>query len=239
MTSPVEGIVNASRAPGEMTVDLAAIIVQAIEGRLAELHVGLPAKVVSFDPATQSVSVQPLLVRVLIDEDESPVALPIPVISNVPVLYAAGGGWSITYPLNPDDIVYLTFAERSIDEWLDAVSGKLVTPAQTRKHDLSDAVAIPGIRPRTAPIPNIDTANLRIAHDSGTVVIELSPTTATIKAPNVHLDSGGTADQAIPRGDALIAAIQALTVPTALGPSGVPINAAAFPDTLSGTAKVK
>lgn len=241
MTTPIEPIAEAASAEraGDIEQSLSQLIVEAIEGSLAEMHTGLPGKIVSFDAAKGSCEVQPLLQRVLLDEDERPTLVTIPVLKNVPILYPAGGGWSFTWPLAVGNIVFLTFAERSIDDWLLAQPGTLVTPAQSRKHHLSDAICIPALRPRTQPIPNIDTTNLRIQNDAGTVRIELTPDTARVKAPNVVLDSGGAADQAIPRGDQLIAAIQAITVPTAFGPSGPPLNAGVFPSTLSATAKVK
>lgn len=200
---------------------LAQLIIRAIEGRLYDLHTGLPAKVVSFDPTKQSAVVQPLLVRVFVDENEQFQQIEMPQIQNVPVIFPAGGGWSITWPLNAGDPVFLTFAERSLDHWLNAPLGTSVDPVHERKHDLSDAIAVPGLRPFTAPSPNISATNLRIARDDGSVLIELSEDTVRIKGPNILLDADGEADQAMVRGDALNAFLtERLSVPTAFGPSG-------------------
>lgn len=217
----------------------AEIILSAIEGRLAEVHTGLPAKVVSFDPSTQSCSVQPLLVRVTRDENGTLISMRIPVLTNVPIVYPTFGTWSITGPLAVDDIVFLAFAERSLDNWLDAEKGLEVIPRPSHKHDLSDAIAIPGMRQRGSAIPNISTENLRIANEAGTVLIELSETGARVKGPGVKIDAGGTADQHIPCGERLIAAIQAITVVSPLGPTSTPVNASMFPSTLSENAMVK
>lgn len=241
MTAPIESIADAAEAETDEDIDpsLASVILMAIEGRLAELHTGLPAKVVTFDAAKGSCSVQPLLRRVIRDENEAARELVMPVIANVPIIYPGGGEWSMTFPLAVGDIVFLAFAERSLDEWLDAEPGVLVTPGQARKHDLSDAVAITQIRPRTSPIANIDTQNLRIQNTAGTVMIELTPDMARVKAPNIVLDAGAAADQAMVLGDILQTVLAALTVPTPLGPSGPPLNASTFPTFKSANAKVK
>lgn len=57
-------------------------------------------------------------------------------------------------------------------------------------------------------------------------------TSVTLSSARVNLGSANAAQQ-VPRGNDLVAQIQALTVSTSLGPSGTPINAAAFPGTLS------
>jgi hypothetical protein len=189
------------------------LILKAIEGRLFDVHTGLPARVVSFDPSTQRADVQPLLQRVMVDEDENPTTVTIPVITNVPIQYPSGAGWSITWPLAPGDIVYLTFSERSLDEWLVAPPGNLVTPAQARKFDLSDAVILAGIRPRTSPVPNISATSLRIANDAENVAIELAPTAVNITAPTevnvsapvVNINSGVEATMRALLGEAVIA----------------------------------
>lgn len=225
MTTPIDAIADAARPPGEdISNDIVRLILDAIEGRLFDVHTGLPATVVSFDPTKQSADVQPLLRRVMVDENESPVTVTIPVITNVPIQYPSGAGWSITWPLAVGDIVYLHFAERSIDDWLEAPPGSLVTPTQARKFDLSDAVVLAGIRPRTLPLPNISPTNLRIANETGTVVLELSANSIHVQAPTVALDAGGTADSPIPRGADLQTFLEALR--TWLSTLSLPVSGA-------------
>ena len=73
-------------------------------------------------------------------------------------------------------------------------------------------------------------------------VIEAQTTLDLSGTAGVNINAGGAADQAIPRGDILTGLIKLITVPTALGPSGPPLNAAAFGvpgSDLSLLAKVK
>lgn len=212
---------------------MAELLVMAIESRLADLHTGLPAKVVSFNAPKQSCSVQPLLIRLIVDESGKNVEEPLPQIDNVPVRYFSAGGWSIIFPLKPGNIVYLAFAERSIDTWLEAEPGASVVPEQSRKHDLSDAIAVPGLRPRTDPIPDLAALgdNMRIGRDGGDPAIVLKP--------DGTIETGEGATEAQVLGNKLNTNLSAITVPTAFGPSGPPINAATFGQHLSSKAKVK
>lgn len=69
----------------------------------------------------------------------------------VPVLYPSGGGRSFTWPLQKGDYVLLVYNMRSIDEWRER-GGQNITPLDFRRFSLSDAVAIPGLRPDVAPL---------------------------------------------------------------------------------------
>jgi hypothetical protein len=195
---------------GQVTPTWAEIISEAIEQRLYDLHTGLPAKVVSYDGATGTAEVLPLLKRVFRNEDDLLEIMDAPPLFRVPVIFPRGGGYSIRFPIQADDIVYLAFAERSIDRWKEAPAGDTVDPVETRKHALSDAVAIPGLSPITRPVPD-EGPDLVIGRDDGLVEIRLTQDTVRVTAPAVEIDSGGTADQAIVRGDELIAYLAQLT----------------------------
>jgi hypothetical protein len=53
------------------------------------------------------------------------------------------GAYKITFPVAAGDIVLLCFAQTSLDNWLQL--GGVVDPQDSRKFDLSDAIAIPGL----------------------------------------------------------------------------------------------
>lgn len=211
----------------------AEVILRAIDSALLELHTGLPAKVVSYDPSKQSAEVSPLLKRAYEDPEdpEATTVRTIPVISNVPVVFPAGGGWSLTYDLAPGDIVYLAFSERSLDRWLEAPSGVAVDPVSARRFDLSDAVALPGLRPRSAPLAGAGRPGLRLGKDDGTAEVQINADgSILIKSPRVLL--AGEAGPPVARlGDtvqitdpvflAWLAAVSAVAGP---GPSGAPIG---------------
>ncbi len=231
---------------------MSEVIVEAINARLAELHVGLPAKIVDFDPDKQTCDVQPLLLRLIYNEDEEIEEERFPQITNVPIHYPSGGGWSLIFPLNVDDIVFLTFAERSIDQWLEGEAGQEINPQHSRKHDLSDAVCVPGIRTRNGAIAELGSLgeDCRLGRDDGDPQILLkangdveigakSGDAAIIIRANGDIEMARGATEAMVLGNTLNANLLALTVPTAFGPSGPPINAGAFSQHLSTKQKVK
>lgn len=206
------------------TKHMRSVVVDAIERALFELHTGLPARVQSYDPATQSAVVQPLIQRVYLDPDGVARIYTLPPISNVPVLFLAGGGWVLHMPLAEGDLAYLTFAERSLDTWLDTDGQTPVDPLIARKHDLSDAVLHPGLRPRRAPIANLSPSNMVLGREDGSTVLEMTPSgTVNIKAAQV-VNLGGTGGAAVGRvGDAVtidapafLAWVQAIAAATGL-----------------------
>jgi hypothetical protein len=110
---------------------------------MKDLHVWLPASVVKVR-GNQQVDIQPLLQRFY--KDGALVTLP--VVQNVPVQMPRGTNYGIKYPISEGDTGIALFCERSLDAWL--VAGGLVDPADSRTHDLSDAVFIPGLYPLNA-----------------------------------------------------------------------------------------
>lgn len=126
------------------TRTLAEVIDLAITARLAGLHTQLPARVERYDPGRQLVDVVPLLLGQFEDDDEGVLVQALPVITNVPVVFPGSGGYRLTFPVQAGDTVWLSFGERSIDEW--KTLGGQVSPADPRQHALSDAVALVGLR---------------------------------------------------------------------------------------------
>lgn len=152
---------------------LETLIEDIVEDRLADVHTCLPAEVTAFDAARNTVSVQPLIKVSLIDDDGDTQEETLPQIEDVPILYprGAGGKFSMTWPLGSGDIVTLVFAERSLDRWVSG-DGAEANPGDLRKHQLSDAIAIPGGYPfkRAEDEPAVEPDRVTIRYGSDTVV---------------------------------------------------------------------
>lgn len=195
---------------------LAKLMKDAIEQRLCDVHVSMPARIISFDG--KKASVQPLLQKKYLDGE----LLTLPPIQNVPVIWPQTKEATIILPLDVDSEGTLLFAERSLEKWL--VAGGLVNPDDPRKFHLSDAQFIPGIKP----------FNAASDYDPGRIVIKYKSGKVVVGDGKIAL---GNAD-----GDELLkiiedtqtqladtqTGIQAITVPTMMGPSGTPLNAATF-----------
>lgn len=188
---------RASRTP-----KLEEVLSRTIQYRLEDLHVCIPAEVTAYDAATQKASVKPLVQRVLVDLDGNESLEGFPVIPSVPVMWPRAGGFFMVMPLAVGDLVMLVFADRSLDLWLIG-SGSETNPIDLRTHDLSDAVAIPGLYPFSKALNAEDAAtrNMVLGEAGG---------------PQVHIGNGqvnlfeASASQPVALGDDTDARISAL-----------------------------
>ena len=128
----------------ENSTSLVEELNEFINSRLGDLHVSMPARVESYDAATQKVSVTPLIRRGFLDESDTRVTKELPVLTDVPVQFQGAGNFKITFPIAKGDTVLLVFSDFSLERWL-ADGGTGVDPEDDRRHAISDAVAIPGI----------------------------------------------------------------------------------------------
>ncbi len=148
-----------------------------IEGRLKDLHTMLPGIIVSFDPETQTASVQPAIKRIFIDKG----AVNLPMCVDVPVAFPGGGDFFLTFPVKPGDECILLFSERAIDNW--HVSGNTAPPAEYRLHDLSDGIAIVGLNSQPRKIAGFNATDTELRDRNGQTHITMKPD-GTIKNVN-------------------------------------------------------
>jgi hypothetical protein len=161
------------------TPSLERVLLDAIDGRLFDLHTCMPGLVESYDPATGFASISPCPKRKYTSGD----LVDLPVLNNVPVVMprAAGGAAYIHVPLAKGDPVLIVFAERSIDAWKTA--GGKYDPNDPRKHHLSDAFALPGGYAKAASRMQAATA--------GDIVVANGDATLKVKADkSIEADNG-------------------------------------------------
>lgn len=177
-----------TRAPS-----LISVVRKHTDSRLADLHVALPARIESFDPSTQLARVKPLLRETVETEEGDEAVEALPVISNVPVQFPGGGGYVLTFPVAIGDPCLLVFADRALDRWIE--SGGDVDPVDLRRHNLSDAVAILGVRHRSA-------AKALAVEIDGAALGEAAGVRVRVTGGQVHLgvDAHETATEAALRG---------------------------------------
>ena len=209
-----------------MSPTLADLLRLATARQLQDVHVSMPGRIESYDAPRQEASVQPLLKVALASGEEAS----LPVINHVPVLWPRGGGAILSFPLEIGDTVLLVFSERSLDEWLQ--QGGELAPQDPRSHDLSDAVALPGLYPFNEPgdadgrdaLLRFRGGELRL-YPSGKV--ELKNQAAHLRLnPDGTVALGG-ADELLSIVDGLLDQLLAMVVTTPAGP-GTPANLPAF-----------
>lgn len=116
-------------------------ILRRVQDQVQErIHTALPAKVRSYDVATQTAEVE--LVVQLGGEK-------VPPLADVPVCWPGGAAGFLHVPLAAGDTVMVVFAEEDFSGWFD--TGSISAPAALTRHGLH-AVAIPGLRRAAAPL---------------------------------------------------------------------------------------
>lgn len=143
-----------------------------IRDMLKQVHTGLPGKVVSFSATTQTAKVQPCIKRLWIDDGW----LALPECVDVPVYFPGGGGYVLTFPVAAGDSCLLVFAERAIDYWWE--KGGVQEPSEVRMHDLSDAFAFVGFRPKPGAVSGFAAGRAELRNQAGDVVVAIDGTTA-------------------------------------------------------------
>ena len=151
-----------------------------IEGRLKDLHTCLPGIIASFDPDTQTASVQPAIQRIFTEKG----AVNLPLCVDVPVAFPGGGDFFLTFPVKAGDECILMFSERAIDNW--HASGGTQTPAEYRLHDLSDGIAIVGLNSLPHKLAALQMTGAELRTRSRSTYIRLEDGTIYIKGNIVH-----------------------------------------------------
>lgn len=140
--------------------NLANVIAAKIQQALLSTNCHEIGIVQSFNEANQSATVQIVLFRnvptpnpkFLPASSEAEIIYiptPYPLLTNVPVACWGGGGCSLTFPIAAGDECLVCFNDRCFDSWW--ANGTTATPPNVpRYHDLSDGIALVGVR----SIPN-------------------------------------------------------------------------------------
>jgi hypothetical protein len=158
----------------------------------AQTRVAIPGIIDSFDPVKQTASVQPAITEnIQVGEtDAKPTKLPL--LTDVPVQFPRANGYCITLPVAKGDECLLVFADMCIDGWWQ--SGGVQDQMETRRHDLSDAIAIPGITSQPLKVKNYSHDKLQIRTDDSSLVVELDKIgqAVSITAPTVKINGNLT-----------------------------------------------
>jgi hypothetical protein len=162
----------------------------AIDQELVELHTCLPGRIESYDESTGLAQVKPLLMRKLVGKAQ-PVEMQ--VISGVPVWQPRSGNAFVKLPIAAGTLCMLIFAERSLDRWLSSDGGP-TDPGMPMKHHINDAIAVPGLYPKSSPVPANGAAG-SVEMANGTTYIEIT-SGGKVKinsTGNVEVTAGGDA----------------------------------------------
>ena len=178
--------------------DLAAQLLQHAAG----VEVVAVATVESYDSAAARATVRPLHKSGTRDARTGTVAWTERPPLSVPVLWPAGGGTAITWPLEAGDFVLLLVCGRSLDEFSQGQGPPAIEAGDVRRNSLQDALALP-LLPR--PLPADASAegatvvtgdDIRLGDSTATEAVALAPPVeanlAVIRAYLAVLATAGT-----------------------------------------------
>lgn len=149
-----------------------------VEGALLDTWTALPGRVVSFNPASSTISVQPAYQATRRLPEGGTAPLDLPVLVDVPVVFPGGGGATLTFPIAPGDECLLVFCSRSIDGWFQ--TGQATPEADVRNHDLSDAIALVGVRSGARALPAVSVNSTQLRSDDGAMSVDFNVTSGEV-----------------------------------------------------------
>lgn len=153
----------------------------AMDGRLSELWTALPCIIESFDPDAMTVVVQPTIKGVITNSDGTTRTESLPLLVDVPVIFPAGGGFTLTFPIAEGDECLAVLASRCIDAWWQ--SGGIQEAMEPRMHNLSDAFALVGPFSQPRTLPGVSTEDVQLRTNDGQAHVSIKPD-KTIEAKN-------------------------------------------------------
>lgn len=163
----------------ERTDDLTEALLAALSGFQAGLWTAMPAIIQSFDATKMTVTAKPAIQAQMRAPDGRVSWKPLPLLVDVPVQFVGGGGATFTFPIKAGDEATIIFTSRCLDAWWQ--SGGVQVQSELRMHDLSDGIAIVGLRSLPRALPAISTTAAQLRSDDGQTLIELEPATGKVR----------------------------------------------------------
>ena len=164
--------------------ELKDVISGWLDDREDAIHTALPGMVVSYDAATNRASVQPAGRKKLFDGR----ALPYPIIHHVPVVFPMGmnGRAGVTFPIQAGDGCLLVFAESQLDDYLSGGDSDDI-----RRHDLNDAMCIPGLYSGSAPSNRFHPSDTCLFHGGSLITLNEGQFSGTLGDGTTFSFGGG------------------------------------------------
>lgn len=168
------------------------------DSRAGGIWTALPGVVDTFDPLTWTVSVLPTIKVRVKQPDGTWASQGLPPLPQCPVCFLGGGGMTSFFTPQHGDEALVIFAARCIDAWWmfgpQQGPDPALDPTEYRMHDLSDGIALVGLRSLPRIIANLPAGMGGLLSNDGTTLIGMNPTakTVTITAPGGITLNGAT-----------------------------------------------
>ena len=199
---------------------LKEVIDAGIESALLDHHTSLPAEVLSYDNSDQTVQVKVSIAKSIYDE-----VVEYPILDKIPVVFPRTKKSGLTFPIESGDEGLLVFIERNIDKWYSNGSGS--APLDGRRFDINDAVFLAGL----FNVKNV----MEPSQEEGVELRGKDLLIGNAETESINISSKkltiGSGEDSIDLVDILSQTMELLATqmfPTAVGNSGVSLNATDF-----------
>lgn len=159
---------------------LVGVLNVAMQKRIQYTDDMLPARVIKYDREANRVQVQPMIRMVNTRGQQIARGQ----VASLPVLQLGGGGFILSFPLNPGDLGWIKANDRDISLFLRGYAES--APNTKRMHSFSDALFIPDVMTGYS-ISGEDSANAVLQNLDGSVKIALFENKIKITAPDVEI----------------------------------------------------
>ncbi|USG65155.1 hypothetical protein NDK47_24030 [Brevibacillus ruminantium] len=150
------------------------------------LRVSVPGIIKKFDPETQTAEVQIALREHVRQENMDYKWMEIDPLLDVPVVFPRGGGYVLTFPIKEGDECLIVFSDMCIDAWFSL--GDIQNQIEKRRHDLSDAIAIPGLWSQPKKLKDYSTKHVELRSEDRNEFIRIKPGAIDLVAPAVRVN---------------------------------------------------
>lgn len=188
-----------------LSVEPGEFLRRVVDSRVQDIQTSFPARVVSYDPDTQTADLEPQVRRPLTDEDGDVSGEDLPVIPNVPIIFPRGKGDTIriVWELQENDFVWVHVCTNAIGNW--RRTGEVSDPGDVRPHSLGNCFAVPGAAPNSKAL----------AHDPDHALVIEAP---LIKLGKDATDYAALAAKVEQNLNAIKTALGSATAPSGGGP---------------------
>lgn len=124
--------------------DLQDVLEGAMQDLLYSFNCHRIGTIQSFDPSNQTATIQLTDKGVISNSDGSEQLITFSPLLQCPAIILKGASGGLTFPINEGDTCLVLFNDRDIDNWFE--DGLPQRPNTLRAHEMSDAIALVGIR---------------------------------------------------------------------------------------------
>lgn len=207
MNKPNADSANTDSLPGGLDAFMSGWVMENLDDQL-------PARVVSYDAATNRAVLQPLVMIGMTDGSRKMRAQ----VSNIPVFRYGAGGFFIRHPVQPGDFGWIKANDRDISLVIQR-GGQPDWPNTERRHNFSDAMFYPDTLKDWVVAP-ADAEAMTLQSLDGVSVVSVAP-------DNVEVRRGAN-----------IARVDDAQITATVGASSIIINAASITLTAGGSVLV-